>query len=95
MVGKARKPYPAHAREADSVMAGTRRAYRDAAIRTQNQASMRYWEALLDSSQGSLAGTLRAWRYSDTLPAEEIARAKKRIAADFDAITRLESDKAK
>ena len=95
LLGKAREPYSSHAREADSVLAGVGRAYRDASIRTRNQESMRRWETLLDTNKASLAGTVMRWRREGTLSAGVIAAARKDIAADFQAISSLEGDKGR
>jgi hypothetical protein len=95
LIRKAKQPYAVHAQKADSVMAGMNSAYRDALLRSKNLESLKQWEILLDPEQGSLAGTIRKWKWSGTLPADTIAAARKRIARNFDEISRLEGNKGK
>jgi hypothetical protein len=95
LVRKAEQPYAVHARKADSVMAGMNSAYRDARLRSKNAESLRLWEILLDPEQGSLAGTVRKWQWSGTLPADTIEAARKLIAQNFDQISKLENNKGK
>lgn len=95
IVEKAHQRYGKWKPKADSVLNGVKRAYEDASLRNKNQASMREWETILDSTQGSLAGTLKRWRENDTLSGEEIEAARKTISADFDRISKLENNKSK
>ena len=95
ILGKARQSYPLGESGADSVMSGIHSAYQDASLRNKNQASMRQWEAILDSNKGSMAGVLRQWRQYDTLSSDMILQARIVIAGDFDRISRLENGKEK
>jgi hypothetical protein len=95
LVRKADRNYSLCARTADSVMAGLNSAHRDGLLRSKNKESMAQWEMLLDPSQGSLAGTLNRWQHKGTLPRDSIDLALKLIAANFDAISKLEGNKGK
>ena len=95
LLGKAGKSYPLGESGVDSVMSGIHSAYRDASLRSKNQASMRQWENLLDSNQGSMAGIMKQWKQYDTLSSAMISEASIVIAGDFDRISMLESNKEK
>jgi hypothetical protein len=95
LVRKAEQNYSRHAKTADSVMAGVNSAYRDGLLRSKNKESMAQWEMLLDPAQGSLAGTLNRWQHKGILPRDSIELALKVIAANFDAISKLEGNKGK
>lgn len=95
LIRKANQPYSTHAKKADSVMAGVNSAYRDGLLRSKNLASMNQWEILLDPEQGSLAGTIQKWKWHGTLPADTIKAARRMIAENFDAISKLENNKGK
>jgi hypothetical protein len=90
-----RNYYSLCAKTADSVMAGLNSAHRDGLLRSKNKESMAQWEMLLDPSQGSLAGTLNRWQHKGTLPRDSIDLALRLIAANFDAISKLEGNKGK
>ena len=95
LLGKAHQSYPLGERGADSVMSGINSAYQDASLRSKNGESMRQWENLLDSSQGSMAGILKQWKQNDTLSTATILEARIIIAGDFDRISSLENNKGK
>jgi hypothetical protein len=95
ILGKARQSYPLGESGADSVMNGIHSAYQDASLRSMNGESMRQWEILLDSNQGSMAGIMRQWKQHDTLSIAMIQQAQIVVAGDFDRISILEGNKGR